>query len=374
MKNGADLKIVFLGDVMPGGVLNGKSKFVAENVLQYLTDFDLRVATLECAIGDDIEFDRVKMRERMNIIYAKDSDIQKIEVLNINVAVLANNHIFDLGIEGFQHVCQLLDERKILYCGAGMNTKEAAKPAVVEIKGKRVCFYAYCQYNTPHIAYVPIATENSPGINPLDIDQVITDIIEAKKVYDYVFVIPHWGIEYISYPTVECKRLAYKMIEAGADGVIGSHPHRVQPSLSHLNKPIFFSLGNFLFADFFMAPPRPIWYPSEDEIELGLIRQTFDYPFPVTEPMKRVWRNFSRIGMLAEIVIGKNVIASWRTTYLGKNNKLDFYSKQQRLRMKLYLIRLFVETSWYDGGKNILRMRRLFFIKSYMRLFKKIVK
>lgn len=371
MSNGADVSIAFLGDIMPGGVISGKEEFVDDDILHYLSDFDLRIATLECAIGDCFEYDSMKMQGRMNIIYAKDIDIQKIEALNIDIAILANNHVFDLGIDGFLHTCELLDKCKILHCGAGMNLEEAAKPAVVEIKGKRICFFAYCQYNTPYVGYVPIATECSPGINPLDINKVVADIAEAKKEFDYVFVIPHWGVEYISFPTVECKNLAYKMIEAGADGVIGGHPHRVQPYLQYRKKPVFFSLGNFLFADFFMTPPRPIWYPNENEIELRSIKITYDYPFPMKEPLKRVWRNFSRIGEIAEISIGKKSHISCKTTYLTADNILSFYSQPLRLRMKLYFIKLFIKTPWYDGGTVMMKMRSLLSKKGYVKLFKR---
>ncbi|MBC5622414.1 CapA family protein [Butyricimonas hominis] len=366
MNSGSDLRIAFLGDIMPGGVISGKDEFIDENVLQYLNGFDLRIATLECAIGDDYEYDRVKMQGRMNIIYAKDVDLRKIEILNINIVTLANNHIFDLGLDGFQHICKLLDKRKILRCGAGMTSEEAAKPVIVEEKGKRVCFFSYCQYNTPYVGYVPVATKNSAGVNPLDINKVIVDITEAKKEFDYVFVIPHWGVEYISCPTVECKKLAYKMIEAGADGVIGGHPHRVQSCLQYRGKPIFFSLGNFLFADFFMAPPRPIWYPCENDVEMGQIKITNDYPFPVKEPLKRIWRNFSRIGMIAEISIGSRLKVSWNTVRLAESNRLSFYPRPLKFKIKLYLIELFIQMPWYDGGKFVMNVRELLSKKSYM--------
>ena len=133
-----------------------------------------------------------------------------------------------------------------------------------------------------------------------------------------------------------------------------------------MGKPIFFSLGNFLFADFFMAPPRPIWYPCENDVEMGQIKITNDYPFPVKEPLKRIWRNFSRIGMIAEISIGSRLKVSWNTVRLAESNRLSFYPRPLKFKIKLYLIELFIQMPWYDGGKFVMNVRELLSKKSYM--------
>ena len=95
------------------------------------------------------------------------------------------------------------------------------------------------------------------------------------------------------------------MIDAGADLIIGSHAHIVQPSIRYKKKHIFYGLGNFLFPDFYMYPPRPIWYPSVvgDNHSMNI---TYDYPFPIKNPLKRVWREASRVGLMVEVVISKD--------------------------------------------------------------------
>ena len=97
------------------------------------------------------------------------------------------------------------------------------------------------------------------------------------------------------------------MINAGADLILGSHTHIVQPDIKYKFKNIFYSVGNFLFPDFYMNYPRPIWYPEKD-YDILSIEATFDYPYPVQKPLKRVWRNFSRIGLMVGVTIADELI------------------------------------------------------------------
>ena len=79
------LKLLFVGDIMPGGVLHYQNYFYTDDIKQYLRKFNLRIGTLEVAIGDNIPFDKEKMKGRMNIIYCKNNDIQKLIEMDINV-------------------------------------------------------------------------------------------------------------------------------------------------------------------------------------------------------------------------------------------------------------------------------------------------
>ena len=170
------MKIIFLGDIMPGGVLDYQEQFCTEEVKDYLKEYDLRVGTLETAIGDGIPFDKEKMKGRMNIIYSKNNSINRVVELNIDIVTLANNHIFDLGVEGLENTKRILLENNIRFCGAGKNLEEASKPVIIERDGKSFVFLAYCDYDPASVAYVPVATENSYGINPLVIENVVSEI------------------------------------------------------------------------------------------------------------------------------------------------------------------------------------------------------
>ena len=346
-----DLHISFVGDIMPGGVLAYQDRFYTDSIKEYLSGFDLRVATLEVAIGDNISFDEIKMKGRCNIIYSKNESIAKIVELNINIVSLANNHIFDLGFEGFENTIKLLGENKICYCGAGRNIEEARRPVLIEMHGKTIAFLAYCDYDFPTIGYVPIATENSYGINPLNIDSAVADIKKYKEKCDFVVILPHWGVEYNRFPTKKMKDYGKMMIDAGADLIIGSHAHIVQPIIRYKKKQIFYGLGNFLFPDFYMYPPRPIWYPSVvgDNHSMNI---TYDYPFPIKNPLKRVWREASRVGLMVEVVISKDFNISSRLSILRRDNIVELYTNK-KLDRKLSLLSIIVSSPLYNGGTLI---------------------
>lgn len=342
--------ILFCGDIMPGGVLPYQKEYISKELQSYLDSFDLRIGTLEAAIGTGLPYDEVKMQGRANIVYARNEDFYRVKELGFNVVSLANNHVFDLGEEGLKNTIRILKENGIQYCGAGMDIEEASKPAVIEYNDKTIAILAYCMYGNKYLGYVELAGENKPGINPLDIDKVTDDIKEMKKKYDYVIVMPHWGIEYQYFPMTECKEMAYKMVDAGADLIVGSHAHIIQPVVKYRSKCIYFGLGNFLFPDFYMYPPRPIWYPEKDE-DLSCLERVIGYPFPIEKPIVTVWNGRSRIGMNVQLHIGKdkNLKSSYSLNYLSKENVIYHFPFFNSILKKnrLWWMGKFVTSSHY---------------------------
>ena len=341
--------LLFCGDIMPGGVLAYQRKYISDEILAFMRSFDLRIGTLEAAIGTDIPYDEVKMRGRCNIIYARNEDFFRIKEMGINVVSLANNHVFDLGYDGFINTLRTLKENNIQYIGAGKDIEEAQKPAIININDKKVAIYAYCMYGTKFIGHVPIAGDNTFGVNPLDIENVVADIKDAKTKFDYVIIMPHWGEEYTMCPLDECRKMALRMVDAGADAVIGSHPHIVQPVIQHKGKTIAFSLGNFLFPDFYMIPPRPIWYPkSMNEVEN--IQHIVGYPYPIREPMLQVWNPDSRIGLILEFCVKKNKIKlnSKHFVRLTVKNILQPFDVNKKYQIKLQIFYLITKYNIFN--------------------------
>lgn len=349
-----EIKIAFLGDIMPGGILSGKTdNYISESLLAYLKSFDLRIATLECAMGDNFAFDPIKMQGKKSIIYSKNIDIQKLVDLNIDAVSIANNHIFDLGREGLQNTIELLKRNNILFFGAGMNNKEASVPVIIKKNNKSIALLGYCSDSTGY-GYLPIAKDNTSGVNHLNINKVLNDIRIAKQNNDYVFVLPHWGMEHTYFPPIECKRNAHQMIKAGADGVIGGHPHRIQPLSSYKGKPIYYSLGNFLFPDRYLQPPRPVWYPPKDFDDKNM-PVTYDFPY-VTEYTKKLWKPVSRIGMVAEVTLLPKIKAGYKLTSLSFDNKIDFFNDEKKCKYRLSLIGIWVNSFLYYFEGHIRRI------------------
>lgn len=337
------MKLFFCGDIMPGGVLPYQDNYISEELQNYMSGFDFRIGTLEAAIGTNIPYDPVKMAGRQNIIYARDEDFFRIKEMGIDVVSLANNHVWDLGKKGLKNTIRILRENNIKYCGAGLNIEEASQPAVIEKDGMKIAILACCMYGNKYLGYVELAGGNKAGINPLDIDRVTKDIRKAKRNYDKVIIMPHWGREYSFEPLRECVSIAKQMIEAGADAVLGSHTHQIQPFMKHKGKPICFSMGNFLFPDFYMYPPRPIWYPELND-DLSSIKDVVGYPFPIEEPIRQVWNPISRYGCYVTLNLDRiNTEFNVGYVHLSEENIVSMSELPETIKNNLIKIRLFIK-------------------------------
>lgn len=197
--------------------------------------------------------------QRRERFYQHDDSPDFLRGLGFNLFQLANNHAFDWGEAGLLKTKMALGESSF---GTG-TYDEAYQVKVVEKGGIRVGFLALS-----FAAYAGVFDDvmNHDGvgcafINDLKVNHVI---IEAKKSVDYLFVLPHDGIEYIDIPLPETIARYRDFIDYGADGVIGTHPHCPQGWETYKGKPIFYSLGNFLFNSKegydYRATNRPHWY------------------------------------------------------------------------------------------------------------------
>jgi poly-gamma-glutamate capsule biosynthesis protein CapA/YwtB (metallophosphatase superfamily) len=162
----------------------------------------------------------------------------------VDVVSLANNHAMDHGSIALKDTIATLDKAGIGHVGAGMNTAEAWKPAVLEIKGKRIAYVTATQI-------VPAYFEPGPsraGIaNGKNVEKVVGAIRTAKKSADIVIVSLHWGTEQAYTANSAQQSAARRFIDAGADMVLSHHPHVMQGIDTYKGKLIAYSLGNFLF-------------------------------------------------------------------------------------------------------------------------------
>ena len=199
------MKIVSVGDIMPGGVLPVKNNEYATNeVRDYLFSGDLRVANFECAI-EVSNPDGKKYEAGGNTIFIREKDANRVKDLGIDIVSFANNHLFDLGSEGAYKAIAHLDRLGIRHCVAGHNIEEARKPVVVEKDGKT---YAFLSFTDTCLKYMYEAMETEHGVNPLREDYVIKEIMAAKRKYDFIIVIPHWDKENTYFPTLEVEMLS----------------------------------------------------------------------------------------------------------------------------------------------------------------------
>ena len=153
---------------------------------------------------------------------------------------LANNHTLNFGAKGLTDTLRYLKAADIKFVGAGESLPEAYAPVYLERKGRKFAFLAYqfARYRTP---------EDHPGVACMDLEKMAENVQTARSQADFVIVSLHAGDEYSANPNPMQVTFAHAAIDAGADLVLGHHPHVVQKIEEYKQKFIFYSLGNFVF-------------------------------------------------------------------------------------------------------------------------------
>lgn len=156
---------------------------------------------------------------------------------------LANNHILDFGAEGLRQTLSSLDANSITYSGAGADLASARRAGIIDLKGVKVAFISYSLTYPEEFFAGADRSGTAPGYAPL----FIADIVQAKKTADCVIASFHWGGEGEGKPKRYQVKAARQAIDAGADIVLGHHPHVLQGVEYYGKGVIFYSLGNFAF-------------------------------------------------------------------------------------------------------------------------------
>lgn len=165
--------------------------------------------------------------------------------LGIDIVSLANNHTLDYGEEALIDTCTTLEGAGIPYVGAGVNMDRARQLETLEVRGRTVGFLAASRV-FPDTTW--IANSKKPGmVSGYDPKILLEQVENAGELCDYLVVYVHWGIERDEMPQEYQRNLGKSLIDAGADIVIGSHPHVLQGIEYYNGKPIIYSLGNFIF-------------------------------------------------------------------------------------------------------------------------------
>lgn len=206
----------------------------------YLRRADIVFANLETPITEGREIADFEMVFRSNPGTEK-----ALKDAGFSILSLANNHTLNFGEKGLLDTLSYLDDVDIRYSGAGKNDEEANTPVFIKKKG---IIFSFLSYNDSDV--VPAfyeARENRAGTAFMRVEKMIKAVREAKKISDFVIVSMHSGTEYVDSPNNSQVNFAHSAIDAGADLVIGHHPHVVQTVEEYKGNFIFYSLGNFVF-------------------------------------------------------------------------------------------------------------------------------
>ncbi|ACM19551.1 poly-gamma-glutamate capsule biosynthesis protein, putative [Geotalea daltonii FRC-32] len=170
------------------------------------------------------------------------------------VLTMANNHMLDYGTDGLLDTIYHLDKQGIKHSGAGKSLTEARREAIIDCNGNRIAFLSYSLTYPAEFFATGMRAGTAPGY-PSYYEK---DISRIRANADYVIVSFHWGKEGAATPKRYQVSTARRAVEAGADLVIGHHPHVLQGIESYRNGLIFYSLGNFAFGSLSRNSDRSI--------------------------------------------------------------------------------------------------------------------
>ena len=242
-----DTTIVITGDVelseyvqrnYDAGGING---VVGDSLLKELQSADILEINNEFCFSERGE----KAPDKQYTFRVHPSYVSLLTDMGVDVCGLANNHVLDYGKDALSDTFTTLSNAQIEYTGAGVSHDDASKLVVKEVNGKKYGFLAASRV-------IPVGSWNVDSSQPgvftcYDTTALCNSIAAAKQQVDYLFVCVHWGVEHTDELTDYQVANGHAYIDAGADAVIGAHPHVLQGMEYYNGKPIFYSLGNFIF-------------------------------------------------------------------------------------------------------------------------------
>lgn len=241
-----DVTIHFVGDIQFSGKV---AELLEKNGYNYpfaklgtmFKDDDLTIGNLETPVTHG----GTSAADKTFVYKSSPKALQAMAAAGFDAVNLANNHILDQGVEGLVDTLTYLEQYGLAHTGAGMNGTEAYEPAYFDRKGMKIALLGFSRV-------VPVASWKADGnragvAEAYDSTRAVEAIRTARKKADLVIVVAHWGEERVSTPNADQTRLAHEFVDAGADLIIGGHPHVLQGLENYKGKWIAYSTGNFIF-------------------------------------------------------------------------------------------------------------------------------
>lgn len=267
IKNFQGKTLLFVGDIM---LDRGVEKLIQKNSIFYpfekikffLKGIDIVVGNLE---GPILENPPDFSQDTLKFAFSSET-LKALSFFNFNLLSLANNHTFDAGKEGFEETKELLSKEKINFVGHPITCKED---------------FLFEKDDLIFLAFNKTFSLNCSNDEIVDIVKEVREINKNK----FLIVIFHWGNEYQSKSSTFQQDLAHQVINAGADLIIGHHPHVVQEIEEYKRKLIFYSLGNFIFDQYFSKETQESLavgleiYPEKVIFRLFPIQSKLSQPF-----------------------------------------------------------------------------------------------
>lgn len=249
----------------------------------------------------------IKTKNKSFTFRANPNRVKILKQMGVDIVSLANNHALDYGPDALTDTFQTLDKAGIDYIGAGNNITRAKAPVYLNLGDKKIAYVAASRVVFSTDWY---ATDTKLGmIGTYDPQLYIKSIKKAAANSDFVVAFLHWGVERNSYPESYQRSLARQYIDAGADLVVGCHPHVLQGFEFYKGKPIAYSLGNFWFGSSNQDSGLLKLYLNENNsIKLQILpakaEDTYTYLLLDTTKKKQYYNNMEKLSY--GVTIDKN--------------------------------------------------------------------
>lgn len=171
----------------------------------------------------------------------------------------ANNHAFDQGHKGLAETLERLEAAGLLAVGSGPTRAQAEQPRILAVKGLRIAFLGFTDIFNANLD----GSKDRPWVRPMDPAAAAAAVRAARAQADAVVVSIHWGAEYQHAPLARQRAIATQLAEAGADLILGHHPHVLQPVTRLGRTVVAYSMGNFI------ANQDRIYRPGQDPAPAG---------------------------------------------------------------------------------------------------------
>jgi poly-gamma-glutamate synthesis protein (capsule biosynthesis protein) len=236
------IKILFTGDFCPHNRIEQLSKegnyaLIFNDFLREFEGNDLNITDVECPLTSSTN----RIPKTGPYQFAAPHTINVLKYAHIGVAAMANNHIMDCDAAGALDTINGCNTAGIATVGIGSSAAERRKPFSTTIKGKTIALFNFTENE------FIMAPGGEMGANSLHLVNNYYDITAAKKTHDVVLLLVHGGNEFYHLPSPRLKETYHFFIDIGADAVISNHTHCFSGYEVYNGKPIFYSLGNFIY-------------------------------------------------------------------------------------------------------------------------------
>jgi poly-gamma-glutamate capsule biosynthesis protein CapA/YwtB (metallophosphatase superfamily) len=276
-KKPAEVNVLIASDWAPirafDELMRSRPEAVYGDLLPVLRGADLRIVNCECALTAASQ----AVWKSGAVFKGAPEHVRALDAVPFDVACLANNHVFDYGVAGFRETLKILRRAGLRTVGAGMTAAEAWAPLSLKVKGAGITIVNVSEGEDL------TAARSGPGVCGWDIERTSLLIRKCKARGGCVIAIAHCGLEYIPHPPPYVAAAFRAFADAGADCVVGHHPHVPQGIEWYRGKPIAYSLGNFAFFQLTDLYYRKIGFCISLKVLNSAVSEIELHPYRITD-------------------------------------------------------------------------------------------